>query len=62
MAAFGVISEHSEIMDKVFLIKNENQAGIYAFRFFIRGKPWIVTIDDIMMFNGPFFAPTLHFA
>jgi hypothetical protein len=62
MAALGVISEYTEIMNKVFLIDQENEAGIYAFRFFIRGKPWVVTIDDEMTFNAPFFAPTLHFA
>lgn len=62
MAALGVVSEHTEILRNVFLIDHENEAGIYAFRFYIRGKPWIVTIDDIMTFNAPFFAPTLHFA
>jgi len=27
--------------------KNDN--GIYAIKFFVRGKPWIVVIDDIMV-------------
>ena len=31
-------------------------------RLYIRGKPWIITIDDNMLFNGPSFAPTLKFA
>ena len=29
-----------------------NDAGIYAFRFYIRGKPWIVTVDDTFLFRG----------
>ena len=62
MASLGVLSEYPDILQKVFLINEENDVGIYAFRFFIRGKPWIVTIDDIMPFNGPTFMPTLHFA
>ena len=28
----------------------------------MRGKPWIITVDDYFAFNGPFFAPTLKYA
>ena len=28
-----------------------NENGIYNIRFYIRGKPWIVTIDDLMLVN-----------
>ena len=34
---------------------NENDAGIYGIRFFIRGKPWIVTIDNKMPFRYSVF-------
>jgi len=28
-----------------------NDEGIYNVKFYIRGKPWIVTIDDNLLFN-----------
>jgi len=28
-----------------------NSAGIYAIRLFIRGKPWIVTLDDTILYD-----------
>jgi hypothetical protein len=62
MASMGILSEFPELLQDVFLINQENSVGIYALRFFIRGKPWIITIDDIMPMNGPSFMPTLHFA
>jgi hypothetical protein len=41
-----------------FLIKNalltqtKNLASIYGFKFWIRGKPWVVAIDDYLyMYN-----------
>ena len=30
----------------------KNTAGLYAVRFFIRGKPWILTIDDFVSQNS----------
>lgn len=29
----------------------ENHAGIYGIKFFIRGKPWIVSIDNKLPFG-----------
>lgn len=47
----------------MFVTTEKNSAGIYAFRFFIRGKPWIVTVDDYFLFyttttgaRQPYFA------
>ena len=34
----------------MFLTDEMNQPGIYAFRFYIMGKPWVVTIDDYLPF------------
>jgi hypothetical protein len=62
MAAMGVMSEFPEVLRDIFVTKTENDSGIYAFRFFIRGKPWLVTIDDYIPFNGPEFAATLKYA
>jgi hypothetical protein len=62
MAAMGVMSEFTELLQRVFVTKEVNDSGIYAFRFYIRGKPWLLTIDDYIPFNGPEFAATLKFA
>ena len=51
MAAMGSIAEFYDISKQVFLTKTVNDVGIYAIRFYIRGKPWIVTIDDEMLVN-----------
>lgn len=50
----GAVAEFSSVLDNVFLTKTKNDAGIYAIRFYIRGKPWIVTIDDYY-----FYAPDM---
>ena len=59
LAAMGAIAEFPDIVKDVFLTKDLNNEGIYAMKLFIRGKPWIITIDDsIMQFNDgtPYFS------
>ena len=48
----GAVAEFPELIEDVFVNKEKNDAGIYKLRFFIRGKPWVVTIDDEMLFYG----------
>ena len=51
MAAMGAIAEFYDFSKKVFLTDQVNDVGIYAIKFYIRGKPWVVTIDDEMFVN-----------
>tara|TARA_B110000285_G_C15082512_1_gene594317 strand:- start:937 stop:1257 length:321 start_codon:yes stop_codon:yes gene_type:complete len=30
-------------------LNQENEFGIYAVKFFIRGKPWLITVDDSLL-------------
>ena len=46
----------------MFVTKEQNAAGVYAFRFFIRGKPWIVTVDDTFLFYKSSGVETPYFA
>jgi len=48
----------------VFLTQTKNSVGIYGVRFFIRGKPWVVTIDDSFLYSKPGanYLPLLKFA
>lgn len=50
-ASMGAIAEFPDLVKNVFITKEKNEAGIYAFRFYIRGKPWIVTVDDYFLFT-----------
>ena len=36
----------------MFLTPLDNQAGIYALTLYIRGKPWVVDVDDKLFFSG----------
>ena len=49
-ASLASIAEFPDLVKNIFITKEKNDAGIYAFRFFIRGKPWIVTDDDYFLF------------
>ena len=35
----------------LFVTKERNSNGIYGVQFFIRGKPWVVDVDDEMLFD-----------
>ena len=51
--AMSGVAEFSSLITPIFLTSTKNAAGIHAVRFFIRGKPWVVAIDDEMLFyNG----------
>jgi hypothetical protein len=63
LASMGAVAEFPSVLENVFLTKTTNNAGIYAVRFYIRGKPWYVTVDDEFFSstyydNGHTFAPT----
>ena len=60
MASLASIGEFPEIVRNVFLTKEKNSAQAIAIRFFIRGKPWIVTVDEKMLFK--YTNPTLVFS
>jgi len=36
-----------------------NNAGIYGVTFYIRGKPWVVEVDDHMLFMWPDYQPPM---
>lgn len=41
----------SYITDMYMTGLEENDAGIYGIRFYIRGKPWVVSIDNKLGFK-----------
>lgn len=54
----AALTEFPDLAKSVFLTNTLNNEGIYAIKFYIRGKPWIVSVDDtVMMWEGaPNFA------
>ena len=46
------MANRPELLHKIFLNKFLNYQGINAVKFFIRNKPWIITIDNIFLFDA----------
>ena len=51
MASIASLAEFPSQIKDVFLTTKMNKAGIYAVKFYIRGKPWVVEVDDKMLFR-----------
>lgn len=59
----AAMAEFPELVRNTFVNSDKNDEGIYNIRFFIRGKPWVVTIDDYLLFTEwDSSIPTLTFA
>jgi hypothetical protein len=59
MASAAAIAEWPSLVKTVFLTQKKNSAGIFAVRVFIRGKPYVLSLDDNLMFTSygsPIFA------
>ena len=46
----SAVARHPELLSSLFLTKEFNAAGIYAVSLYVRGKPYIVTVDDTFLF------------
>merc|ERR1711990_890317 len=49
----GGLAEFPDLVRNMFVNTDTNSEGIYNVRFYIRGKPWVVTVDDYMLFQYP---------
>ena len=55
------VGKKPKFIKDVFLDQTEaNKAGIYTVRLYIRGKPWLLNVDDRIMFSdeedGPWYS------
>jgi hypothetical protein len=50
-ASMAAVAEFPDMIRDVFVNTETNDEGIYNVKFYIRGKPWIVTVDDNLLFN-----------
>ena len=46
IASLASVGEYPGFIQNAFINKEKNKEGIYLIRFYIRGKPWVVSIDD----------------
>lgn len=51
MASMGSIGEFPDVVRDVYVTKAKNDVGAIMVRFFIRGKPWVVSVDNSMLFK-----------
>ena len=58
MSASASVGEFPELLYEVFEpTAQDNAAGIYGVSFFIRGKPWVVDIDDALVWDTYYADP-----
>ncbi len=50
LASLSALAEFPINIKNLFLTDSKNSAGIYAVKFFVRGKPWVITVDDYIPF------------
>jgi hypothetical protein len=43
------IAVDKDKIKKVFITKEVNKAGIYTLKLMIRGRPWVLTVDDTVI-------------
>jgi hypothetical protein len=46
----AAVAPFPELIQDMFLETATNAEGIYNVKFYIRGKPWVVTVDDLMLY------------
>jgi hypothetical protein len=60
MAAVGCLASQPGLLEETFITKKVNDAGIYAFRFYLNGREKIVVVDDylpcLQKHDEPFFS------
>ena len=61
IATAASVSLFPELSEDHVLTKTKNKAGIYGFKIFIRGVPWVVSIDDNLLYTNK-AKPELVFA
>jgi hypothetical protein len=59
MCSAAAVGEWPSLVKSIFLTQKKNFAGIFAIRVFIRNKPYVISIDDNLLFTfsgDPVFA------
>jgi len=58
----SALAEFPDLVEDVFILGDElNDNGIYGLKFFVRGKPWVVSVDDLFFVDTYYSEDTLMF-
>ena len=49
MASLAAIAEYEDTIRERFTSEQTNSAGVFTATIFIRGKPWLVQVDDSIL-------------
>ena len=52
VAAIASLAKYPNRIKNLFVTKEKNDAGIHAVKLYIRGKPWVVSIDDYILYRN----------
>jgi hypothetical protein len=47
----SLILNNADHIKGLFLTNTKNEQGIYGVKLYIRGKPWVITVNDEMLFD-----------
>jgi len=50
--ALSAVGEFPQLVKDMFVTKEKNNVNAHLVRFYIRGKPWVVSVDESLMFYG----------
>lgn len=51
MSSMGATADFPELIRAAFVTPTKNKNRIHGVRLFIRGKPWVLTVDDQLLFK-----------
>jgi len=44
------VASRPNLIERLFVTPEANAAGIYTLKLYVRGKPWLVQVDDELPF------------
>jgi hypothetical protein len=50
IAAMSSVASRPNLIERLFVTPEANTAGIYTLKLYVRGKPWLVQVDDELPF------------
>ena len=55
-----MVRKENNNLDRVFMDDGVTSTGLYTFKFLIRGKPWLLSIDDQTPYDNSGGVPPLY--
>ena len=51
-AMVAIASRKPHLIERLFVNKAQNQEGIYGVSLYVKGKPWVISVDDTFFVNS----------